>query len=178
MVLTKHAVIVAILQMWDDPTLVNKGTDGAACFDPHGGWVPAWVPQLRFHNEYEQLYQWARKFRITDVEKGRVEAKLGFRGAFYDAMELHAFPFDRQVLNMVISSDDPTSKMMFCQHPSKKTTSVLKEHLQEWTLGTKLGKEEGAVCASCALCLLLWLFCCAVCMPSVRRLCSHKSLCW
>ena len=33
-------------------------------------------------------------------------------------------------MNIVISSDEPYSKMAFCQHPSKKTTSVLKEHLQ------------------------------------------------
>jgi len=47
--------------MWDDPTLAGVAGDDAACFDIHGGWVPAWVPQLRFHNEYAQLHQWARK---------------------------------------------------------------------------------------------------------------------
>lgn len=118
---------------WEDPELVDLDPS-TGCYDRRSGWEPGWTPAVLFHNQYDKLHNWGSKFRIVDRATGRVEGKLGYRGAFYDVMDLSNFPLDRQVLHVVVAAEDPIGVMEFCEHPSGKPNSMLFENLAEWRL--------------------------------------------
>ena len=119
-----------------------------------------------FHNEYNTLSTWCRKFFVSDQAVGRVSAKLGFRGPFYDVMDLHQFPFDRQVLHIVIACDEPITQMEYCLHPDQKPNSILLEDLAEWKLDNSHGIANRyvrmwtcvrvSVCVCVCVCVRMW----------------------
>jgi len=133
-----------VFMEWCDPTIIGihsmdsrkqpGGRNNVGCFDPQGGWIPDWTPHLLFHNQYDRLNIWCKKYHVVDRAIGKVSAKLGFRGQFYDVMDMKQFPFDRQVLHVVIASEHPLTEMEYVQHPSGKSDTMLYENLAEWSL--------------------------------------------
>lgn len=110
------------------------GRNNKGCFEHHGGWQPKWTPRLLFHNQYDRLTIWAEKYHVVDKRQGKVSAKLGYRGRFYDVMDMCEFPFDRHVLHIVIASEHPLSEMEYVNHPNQKGDTMLCENLAEWSL--------------------------------------------
>ena len=51
-----------VFMEWCDPSIIGihsldsskqpGGRNNVGCFDPQGGWKPAWTPHLLFHNQY------------------------------------------------------------------------------------------------------------------------------
>lgn len=133
-----------VFMEWCDPEIVGieatdeskvpGGRNNAGCFDPQGGWRPKWTPHLLFHNQYDRLATWCKKYHVVDRDTGKVSAKLGYRGQFYDVMDMKMFPFDRQVLHVVIASEHPLMEMEYVQHPTGKKDTMLYENLAEWDL--------------------------------------------
>jgi hypothetical protein len=113
---------------------VNLGRNNIGCFDRHSSWEPEWTPRLLFHNQYDELITWCKQYHVVDRRAGKVCGKLGFRGRFYDVMDMQQFPFDRQVLHIVIASEHPISEMEYMEHPNGKGDTMLCENLAEWTL--------------------------------------------
>ena len=95
-----HTLLVNV-QLPDSATQDDMDLDLQGCDDETSGWVPVWRPMLLFMNEYSELTQWCAKYVISNPQNGTVEAKLGYRGEFYDVLELQRFPFDRQVTTSV-----------------------------------------------------------------------------
>jgi hypothetical protein len=65
---------------WDDPAYIDVESKGrnSGCFDIRSDWEPDWYPALLFHNLYDRLNEWCRKFQVTDREVGRIVAKFGY----------------------------------------------------------------------------------------------------
>eukprot|EP00039_Didymoeca_costata_P017135 m.314769 g.314769 ORF g.314769 m.314769 type:complete len:675 (+) comp16496_c1_seq2:1590-3614(+) len=121
---------------WCDPDLVDIDDTGPneGCFSERSKWRPKWYPGLLFHNQYSTLYHWCDKYKVVDKSIGRVISKQGFRGPFYDVMDLKKFPLDRQVLHIVIATEEPFHQVEFCVHPSGRKNVIFAENLAEWRI--------------------------------------------
>jgi hypothetical protein len=89
---------VQTLKEWCDPAYVGiesiddrktGGQNNEGCFELQGGWKPVWQPLLMFHNQYDKLQNWCRKFHVIDRDLGTVRV---FQQQFslQDAIGSHA----------------------------------------------------------------------------------------
>jgi hypothetical protein len=95
---------------WRDPSLVDvKEPD----------WEKAWSPMIIFRNDISAI-QISKKIFVSDPSRGIVFCYLKYYATFYEILELNAFPFDRQILHIDISSFRPSRELRFQQFPGRQ----------------------------------------------------------
>ncbi len=93
---------------WTDPTLARpEGKPGLGSRRFRKGDV--WSPELEFVNAAEQVTSERDGDLYVDRE-GRVVQRVRFSHKFRSPLSLKRFPFDRQVLRVIISPFDPFAK--------------------------------------------------------------------
>eukprot|EP00005_Dracoamoeba_jomungandri_P004999 CAMPEP_0174259266 /NCGR_PEP_ID=MMETSP0439-20130205/8113_1 /TAXON_ID=0 /ORGANISM="Stereomyxa ramosa, Strain Chinc5" /LENGTH=248 /DNA_ID=CAMNT_0015343079 /DNA_START=73 /DNA_END=815 /DNA_ORIENTATION=+ len=102
-------------------------------------WDREFNPQIRIKNEIE-LTVVEDRLRLREPKTGLVTHTTRYRGRLANYPQLHDFPFDTQVLEIIITSSGHTGKNWFASHPTRKSDLQTFE-LQEWqVLG--LGNPE------------------------------------
>lgn len=108
---------------WEDPSVVDvKEPD----------WDKAWSPMLIFKNEIDSRVI-SKKIFVADPSRGVVFSWMRYHLTLYENLELGAFPFDRQILHVDVSSFRPTKEIRFKQH---RTNKVFATSISEWRVST------------------------------------------
>lgn len=99
-----------MLLTWRDPSLLDV-------MEPD--WEKAWSPMIVFRNKIE-AEQISSKTFVSDPSTGVVFSFVKYHSTHYEMLELDAFPFDRQLLHLDISSSRPSNELCFTQFPGRE----------------------------------------------------------
>lgn len=77
---------------WTDEKLIGKTPDEIK-------WEEVWQPNITIMNELELNKE--SVYEILDSKTGKVKQKLGIVGNISNFMDLHDFPFDSDIINLV-----------------------------------------------------------------------------
>ena len=120
--------------LWNEPAVQSEPTD----------WTAAWNPMVDSVNAVNPGKQW-ETFRL--VRAGRVKMEARFASTYNAPMDLRKFPFDRQVLPIVIeSSKYHADELRFGyegESDVKREVALNPEiHLPEWTIDAVRVRER------------------------------------
>lgn len=91
-----------------------------------------WMPQLRIQNLAGNEEVASSKILCFDTSKGLMHKYLKLRVTCAESLELHRFPFDRQLLAIVITSWRDTSEVTFVPYPGR--VSLARITASRWKL--------------------------------------------
>lgn len=130
--------------LWDEPALQSEPAD----------WTTAWNPSVDSVNAVNPGKQW-ELYRL--VAPGRVRAEARFASTYNAPMDLRKFPFDRQVLPIVLESSKYRVDEVRFLYETRPGQSVLPArplevkrdvalnpeiHLPEWTIDAVRVRER------------------------------------
>ena len=125
---------------WTDPSLApgpGEHVPAVRRFRPGQVWAPA----LEFVNAVEQVVT-EREGDLYAEPDGRVTQRVRFSHNFRSPLQLRRFPFDSQVLKVVIAPFDPFAKDIDLVVDGRGTGALPGASVPDWTIGEVKARVE------------------------------------